>query len=157
MIHASLDWIWVIIFVVIALSQGWKKMAEQTGGDDDEPAPPRPPTKRPPRPLPVRPAAPPPLHKQPDIWRVGEEKVREYIETVRQAAAPPPIRQATPVPVAPPAPAPEPVKPAPTPPPVVTHRQPSRASIWATALRDKENLPNVILSAEIIGPPKGLN
>jgi hypothetical protein len=158
--HAGLDWIWVIIFVVVALSQGWKKLAEQQGGDEEEPAPPRPLPKRPPRPRPVRPAAPPPLHKQPDVWRVGEDRVREFIEQVRQSAAPPPLRQATPVAAAPPLPPPPPpetAKPATTSPAaVITERPATRGSLWAAALRDKDNLRNVILSAEIIGPPKAL-
>ena len=142
--HAGFDWIWVIIFVVVALSQGWKKVSEQMGGGEEEPAPPRPAPKRPPR----------PLNKQPEVWRVGDNLLREFVEQVRQVPAPPPIRLATPVPAAPPPPPPAPEKPAP---PVVSHRAPSRASIWGTALRDKSNLRNVILSAEIIGPPKGLN
>ena len=46
------------------------------------------------------------------------------------------------------------VKPVPKPvatPPV----QPSRSSHWAAALRDRQNIRNIILSAEIIGPPRG--
>jgi hypothetical protein len=33
---------------------------------------------------------------------------------------------------------------------------PSRASQWAEALRDRQNIRNIIISAEIIGPPKAM-
>ena len=33
--------------------------------------------------------------------------------------------------------------------------QPSRSSQWAAALRDRQNMRNIIISAEIIGPPRG--
>jgi hypothetical protein len=152
--HAGLDWIWVVIFVVVALSQGWKKLAEQTDGDEEDPAPPRPVPKRPPRPVP--PVSPAPRRKQPEAWRVGDSEMREYVEHVRPSPPPPPLRRATPVPTAPPLP-PEPPKPVPPPPAVVSPPTPTRGSIWAAALRDKDNLRNVILSAEIIGPPRGLS
>jgi hypothetical protein len=32
--------------------------------------------------------------------------------------------------------------------------QTSRASQWMEALRDRNNIRNIIISAEIIGPPK---
>ena len=47
-------------------------------------------------------------------------------------------------------------QPAPTPPaPAATPAQPTRSAQWAAALRDKQNVRNIIISAEIIGPPRG--
>lgn len=104
-------------------------------------------------------------------WRVDPEQIRRFVEQLsgqpRQAGrgqppstpqppvTPPPIQKATPPA---PAPTPEPAaalsdtKPtmAEAPAPTAT----SRASRWAEALRDKQNIRNIIISAEIIGPPK---
>ena len=69
--------VWVIIAVVIAISQGWKQLTQ--GGEspvEDEPAPPPPPSRpaRPPsQPRPAaRPAVPSPA------WREDQEKVDQY-------------------------------------------------------------------------------
>ena len=57
----------------------------------------------------------------------------------KPAAAPPPAE-----------PAAAPVAKTPVPEP------PRRSSPWVVALRDRQNLRNIIISAELIGPPRGL-
>jgi hypothetical protein len=165
--------IWLIIFLVVGLAKAWSKSQEQV--DDDSPAPPpkpRPPVaKRPPQPRPLPQArpipraveqhAPPVVPPPPTETREleGGADGRDFMEQLQrklqpQPIAAPPVARAAPppTPALPPPPPPTPkAKPqttAPAPP------QPSRTSQWAEALRDKQNIRNIIISAEIIGPPK---
>jgi hypothetical protein len=98
-------------------------------------------------------------------WRIDPEKIRRFVEqlsgqppsTPQPPVAPPPIHKAAspaPTPQAEPAAALPATKPAmaDVPAPSTT----SRASQWAEALRDRQNIRNIIISAEIIGPPKSL-
>jgi hypothetical protein len=118
--------VWLIIFAIVAIAKAWGKLATPTD-EANEPAPP-------PRPRP-RPARPPP------IGRAVAGPVPPKVE--------PPKRVPTEVPATPPAPAPAPV-------PTATHsRRFDRSARWAAALRDKQNVRNIIISAEIIGRPKG--
>lgn len=124
--------------------------------------PPR--TLRPMASVPRRGRPSPRIDKSSGAWRVDAEKIREFIEKMQQGAAPavPPVAPA-------PTPAPPPprktTKPAPVPAPTQTSTSdtkpaspgaaPSRATQWAAALRDRQNIRNIIISAEIIGPPRG--
>jgi len=97
-------------------------------------------------------------------WKVDPEQIRRFIEQLSgepQATAPPPV-------------APPPIQEAPAPPPapvpttaltatmptmaevLARPSTPSRAAQWTEALRDRQNIRNIIISAEIIGLPKAL-
>lgn len=108
-----------------------------------------------------------------ETWRVDPEQIRRFMEQLsgqpRQAGrgqprpapppiAHPPVRKAEALAPPPPAPAkPEPVSAAPAPEPAMAGApasSPSRAAQWAEALRDRQNIRNIIISAEIIGRPK---
>jgi hypothetical protein len=162
--------VWLIIFLVVAVSKVWSKFQEQVDDDSSRPPPkPKPPVaKRPlPRPRPLPQAQPMPRtasHRIPpparpraaEQWEPGGGgQLRDFMEQLQrklqpQPVAVPPITPAAPA--QPPAPPltpkakPQPASPAP--------HQPSRASQWAEALRDKQNIRNIVISAEIIGPPK---
>lgn len=171
-----MDWIWLIVagVVVIAKLLGNINAASEV---DEEAAAPPPPTPRPraarPKPAPrtatPRSATPPPVRsaapakpvKPKSEWAAAPDQIRRFLEQMQKqmqtlqhppVAVPPPIRQAQPVPPPPPPPPPPTTKPAPAPEPV---RKPARPNVWAEALRDKNNLRNIIISAEIIGTPKG--
>jgi hypothetical protein len=189
--------VWLIIFVMVALAKGWSKLQkpidEDSSESKDEETPPITPVQRrstprqgvrPLQPQRARPQAPRvvpvPRAGQPaqrtiqrtaarpvgspaprEGWRIDPEQIRKFVE---QLSGQP---QSTPPPVAPP-----PVQKAPTPTPepvVATEAEtkpamarapasspPSRASQWAEALRDRQNIRNIIISAEIIGPPKAM-
>ena len=78
------------------------------------------------------------------------------MEQLQRKLQPQPVARAAPPPTPPPAPKPEAPPPAPkAEPPLAAAVSPSRASAWTEALRDKQNIRNIIISAEIIGPPKG--
>jgi len=112
--------------------------------------------------------APAPVGSAParDTWRVDPEQIRRFMEQLSGQARPvpppiarPPVQKAEPA--APPPPVAE--EPAPTPAaavpaPAIASRSatpaPSRAAQWAEALRDRQNIRNIIISYEIIGPPK---
>jgi len=122
------------------------------------PVPPRLPTR--PRAMPPRVPAPVPAERK---VKADAEQIRRLVEEM--VAKPPP---APPVPVPtqpvatveppPPPPQPEPaltatavpqtIADAPAPPPR------SRSSQWMEALRDRQNVRNIIIAVEIIGPPK---
>jgi len=192
---AALDvYVWLIIFVMVALAKGWSKLQKQIDEDSSESTEESPPIApvqrrakpregvRPLQPQRARPQAPRmapvPRTVQPaqrtvprtaarpvgspaprEGWRIDPEQIRRFVEQLSGQSpatpppvAPPPVQKALP-------PTPEPVvataaeaKPvmaeAPAPPTT------SRASQWAEALRDKQNIRNIIISAEIIGPPK---
>jgi len=164
MMLATIDfWIWVIIFVAVAISKLWSQL--QPPANEEEPtesAPPEPPPKLPAARQIKRgpPAAPPPpIQEQ---WGEAPKTLRDFLEQVRQQTEPrvtPPKPSPAPVPVA------KPVKPAPAPvpaealkptPAALVERKPTRATRWAEALRDRANLRNIIIGAEVIGPPKGV-
>lgn len=82
---------------------------------------------------------------------------RDLVSQMQQQLQPPVAAlpaKARPVPAPAPVPATTPV-PSPTP-VAVAESKPSRGAIWREALRDKNNFRNIIISAEIIGPPKAL-
>ena len=155
--------IWVIIAVVIAISQGWKQLSQ--GGNttvDDEPAPPPRPTRpsRTPVRAPTRPAVRPqttaPPAAESPAWRVDQEKLEQYRRRladrlVAKNKAPPPIVEVVrvPPPVAIAAPEPKPtVAPGAVP-------APRRRSPWVEQLRDPRSVRQFIMAAEVLGPPKG--
>ena len=104
---------------------------------------------------------PPPTRGE---WKVDADQIRRFIDQMSGKAQPPPPPPPVPHPpareVVPPAPPPQP-EPAPDA-PVATQTtakapapaQVSRASQWAEALRDRNNIRNIIIAAEIIGPPR---
>jgi hypothetical protein len=166
--------IWLIIFLMVAATKVWSKSQEQV--DDDPPAstpkPRSPVAKRPPRPRPLpqtRPIpraverrTPPVASPRPTETRGlgGGADLRDFMEELQRKLQPQPIAGA---PVARAAPPPAPAQPPPPQPPTQKQTpqtsapappQPSRALQWAEALRDKQNIRNIIISAEIIGPPK---
>jgi hypothetical protein len=171
--------IWLIVFVMVAIGKGLSKLQQSTKDDssteDDAPPVVRPRPRIPqPRPPPVmapmaRPAPKagsrmptPPRTSTPTPRgrNVDADGIRRFVEQLGGKPQPPvtpaPARKAAP----PPAPPrrPEPVAQttdvnqqiaatsAPT--------QTSRASQWTEALRDRNNVRNIIISAEIIGPPR---
>ena len=174
--------VWLIIFVMVAVAKGWSKL-QQPADDDSSESGEAPPVVRPrprtqPRPAvaPIPRATGPPPRTVPRTtarpvppptrgeWKVDANQIRRFIEQMGGKAQPPPQPQPVPPPVTreaePPAPSPQPEpaqdapaateSPAKAPAPV----QASRASMWAEALRDRSNIRNIIISAEIIGPPK---
>ena len=138
-------WIWVIIMLVVAVSKGLGKLQEMAQEEPTEkPATPRPTRsvrRRPPVQQPPQP--PPPLRE----WQAAPETVRNFVQEVTRIAQPVP-------PASTPAPAPAP---APRPPPVARPAQAraTRAAQWREALRDRNNVRNIIIGAEVLGPPKG--
>lgn len=150
------NWIWVIIFIVAGLFKMLGKLKPET---EDEPAP-RPPVHQskppqpyrpPPRPMP-RPVAPKPVQKQ---WTVDANRLQDFVERViqkpsaRSSRVPPIASKPAPVLTATPAPKPAPIA------VPVTPEKPSRAAQWRAAMREKDNLRNVIIATEILGPPRG--
>jgi hypothetical protein len=157
---AAIDsWIWVIIFVVVAISKMWSQF-QQPADDDEQPA--EPVATKPPPKLPAArtiqrgpPAPPPPLIEE--KWGEAPKSLRDFMEQMRrQMEPPPPVVKAKPVaaplpvakPVAPPIPKSAPVS-------AVVVPKPARAAPWVAALRDKRNVRNIIIGAEVLGPPKG--
>lgn len=123
--------IWVIVAIIVMVGKGLGKLSAPADEAEPKPKPvPRPQT--PPRPgLPSR--------------RTVQRGVPPVVRPVTVAAAPPVI------PVTPEVPEEKP-KPAAALPPV----PPSRSNQWATALRDRQNIRNVIIANEIIGRPVSL-
>lgn len=111
-------------------------------------------------------ATPPPVPTPvPAGRKVGADEIRRFIEQLsgqsQTPAAPPPPIPSTPVRTAEPPPLPpkpEPVVEAPVATQTIASApvpaQTSRASQWMEALRDRNNVRNIIISAEIIGPPR---
>ena len=91
-------------------------------------------------------------------WRIDPEQIRRFVEQLsgqpqampQPPVVPPPIQQAPA-----PQPMPEPVATAAETKPNIPTTT-SRAAQWAEALRDRQNIRNIIISAEIIGPPKAV-
>jgi hypothetical protein len=95
--------------------------------------------------------------------KVSTDEIRRFVEQLSGKPQPPPPPPVAPPPVpraepAPLAPRPEPVTAAPVATQTVVESpapgQTSRALQWMEALRDRQNIRNIIISAEIIGPPK---
>ncbi len=129
-------WVWLIIMVIVAIAKGWNKLSEQIDEDEATPVPqPRPDRpKRPPKPAPKQ---PPPIRTAPPTW---------------EAPPPLPVTPAASAPLEAPVPPPRPTPPSPA---TTITRRPSRGALWAEVLRDKQNLRNLVLASEILGPPKG--
>jgi hypothetical protein len=159
------------------------KESESPQSDDaPPPVPPRPlvsrPQPRPPSvPMPRVPRAIPPAMRRrmprpapasmPAPRKVSADDIRRVVEQMgrkSQAAVPPPL-PSRPV-SAPPVARDEPVASPPLPPPLEAPvqkqtiadapapAQSSRASQWTEALRDRQNIRNIIVAYEIIGPPR---
>jgi type IV secretory pathway VirB10-like protein len=149
-VRADADFIvWLIIAIIVIVGKLWNKFVSMQA-EEEEPASssPKPVRQRSrPRPRPAPPAAPPVVRKaSPDDFRAFMERLTRPPQPT--PAATPPVARA-----APPPPPPKPAEPvAATPAP---ERSPSGASRWAEALRDRQNLRNIIIAAEIIGPPRG--
>ena len=172
--------IWVIIFVVVALVKGFTKLqkpADEDTSDSEEPplvVPPRTPRRQPqPRPVVVpaprttatlpRTAAPmgprPVAAPAGGMRRIDADQIRRFIEQLSGQPTPQPHVVQPPVPSAappPPPPKPEPVMDAPDTKQTIAAppTQSSRATQWAQALRDRQNVRNIVIAAEIIGPPR---
>jgi hypothetical protein len=173
--------IWLIVFVIVAIGKGLNKLRQpdqdDSSTDDDAPPvvrPPRPQIPRPqPQPRPVvprmarplsraAPRMPPPPRTSTPTPRgrtVDADGIRRFVDQLSgkpQPLAPPPARKAEPPPAPPRQPEPvaqtseakQQIAAASMP------AQTSRASQWMEALRDRNNIRNIIISAEIIGPPK---
>jgi hypothetical protein len=164
--------VWLIVAILIAISKGLGKLQERAG--KTPPVKP-PPVQRPPEAIrrPVSERAVPPL-----VRPLTPEYLREIVRDHQPSPAAPRPRTAPPRAVAAkqtqragrPRSLTEPLQPKPVTPstaatPVPPARPataaaqavPARLSPWAEALREKTNLRNIIISAEIIGPPKALN
>ena len=126
--HASAEFIiWLIVAVVVMVAKGLGKLA--TPSETEKPA-----SKD------EWPGAAPRPKPKPVVRRPTRRPTAE---------APPPVIAATP------AVAEE--KPAPPPPSAaVPPAPPSRSNQWAMALRDRQNIRNVIIANEIIGKPVAL-
>jgi hypothetical protein len=130
--------VWLIIAIVVGLSKAFGKFQESRANTPPaelpkQPAPPvlRPQPRRQPPPDYLRKLSRPPEPRRvPTPVQRSAVPPRPATEHVRADAAPP--TRAAPVP------------------------KPAAASPWMEALRDKTNLRNIIISAQIIGPPKAL-
>jgi hypothetical protein len=142
---AAGDFVWLIVVAVFAIAKMWSKFATSQSEDDDGPTPPT----TPPRPRPqVRPVIKPVTQTK---WEVAPKDLREFMQQLTR----PPQPKPAPPPIAPP-PVPKPA--APPPAPVAAKAAPEpprRSSPWVAALRDRQNLRNIIIANEIIGPPRG--
>jgi hypothetical protein len=166
---ASSDFgVWLIIAIIFGIAKMWNRFAS-SAPDDDEPAPPPARPRPQPRPRPqARPSVPPPPRRQVErnvppvakpvtqpTWETAPKDLREFMERLTRTVQPKP---ASPPPIARPAPPPAPKPAAPTPAPVAAKPAPTparRASPWIEAFRDRQNLRNIIIANEIIGPPRG--
>jgi hypothetical protein len=164
----NIEWLWLIVFVVAWLWPVIRKVRSAGERDKPPPAPKAKPKRR------------PQTRREPvgQDQRFGGRKavadqIRVLVDQIRRGApppapapgAPPPIRETASAPQ--PAPAVRPpiretvsgpppaLKPPPPSPTAVAEPQTTPASVWAEALRDRQNLRRIIIAAEIIGPPKG--
>jgi hypothetical protein len=164
----NFEWLWLIVFVVAWL---WPMIRKVLSAGDREKPPPvpkakpkrRPQTRREPvdqaKPFGVRREVTDQIRELVDQLRRGAQPpmpasrapapIRETVSAPRPAvAAPPPIRELASVPpLAPKVPLPSPS--------AIAEPRPTPASVWAEALRDRRALREIIVAAEIIGPPKG--
>jgi hypothetical protein len=164
------------------LQQSPDKSSPELDDDALPPVPPKPPVPRPqPRPavapMPRVPRAAPPIMRRPTSQpgpvpipparKVSADDIRRVVEKMGrkpQPAAPTPLPSHS-VPVSPVTrtePPPSPSLPPPLEAPVQKQTiadaplpaQSSRASQWTEALRDRQNIRNIIVAYEIIGPPR---
>lgn len=159
-----MDWdalFWIAVVVVVGISKVLGKLKENAA-EEEEPPPPQPRPMRRLRPAAqpkASPVAPPPvLHeKRPKGWQTTADELREFLERIQPpqatAAPKPPPPPPSPPAAAPPAPAAKPASARPQPAPA-RPAPVNRAAQWAAALRDRQNIRNIIVAAEIIGPPK---
>jgi len=149
------NWIPIAVVIVVAISKILGKLKEATARPDEPaPAPPRPRVQRPARPRPTAVTPPVIREAQPRRWTVAADELREFVDRLQRQAQPAPAK---PPPVPPPQPrAAPPDEPAPAPKKAPTAKPAiaSRANQWAVALRDRQNVRNIIVATEIIGPPK---
>ncbi len=152
---AAIDWVWLIIAIIVVIGKLWNRFVTTQAEEEEPPPAPRPPpVRRQARPRP-RPAPAPVRQEQEKDRQAPPEDLREFMERLTRPPQPKPVMPPPPITQrVPPPPAPKPAMPAAPPPaPAQTSR---RASQWAEALRDRQNLRNIIISAEIIGPPRGV-
>jgi hypothetical protein len=171
-------WIWIFIMIIVGISKLVEK-AKQAGTDTSTHQPrPRPAHRaRPTASQPRRIAQPPPVIRPPMLdleepidppprprqrqWTVDEDELRRFLGDVMGSKP-----EQAPAPYPPPTPATKPmaaVERRSEPPPAAkvkwseeTVEAPNRASQWASAMRDHNNLRNSIIAAEILGLPKAL-
>jgi hypothetical protein len=175
----SRDWLfWLVVIVVFVVPRLLGKLLSGAKGEAPPTAPlpqraPQAGRTRPSRPQPVGRVLPRPkisAERQSEMDRLwhalrklqlaAKDQVRGVLEQPEQARRPPAgvvarpeaaaIRQAD---SAPPPAAKAPSRP--PPPAALTKPRPERASAWAENLRNRHTLRQIIISAEIIGPPKG--
>jgi hypothetical protein len=145
-------WIWIVIAIFVLLGKAWNALSSQIDGETpkSEPKPAPPPRARPrPRPATAR--------KPTGGWHAGQEELKKFFEQMQRSTPPPKLPRTKPSPLPPMAQPVTRAAPAPAAPPKPVPSQPAtpaRATQWAAALRDRQNLRHIILSAEIIGPPK---
>jgi hypothetical protein len=91
--------------------------------------------------------------------RVSSDEIRQVLEQLSGKASPPPppvarppARKAEPPP--PPTLEPATAEPVATQTVAAAPAQTSRALQWMEALRDRNNIRNIVIAAEIIGPPR---
>jgi hypothetical protein len=159
--------VWLIVAIVVAVTNGLKKLANPTASNQESVEPVRPPD----RPPAVRPPAddrpvlqnPPPIVRPTNTeMRPEPRDLREFMERLSRpapAAPAPPVVKKRP-PAAPPKPAPvaQQVAMATEAPLKAAGPAPSPANLnsqWTDALRDRKNLRNVVIAMEILGPPRG--
>ena len=128
--------VWAIVAVVVMVAKGLGKLATPT--DETPPVP--------------KPAPQPRPRVQPRPAAVPSHRVAVHHRVPPLA---PPVVEVTP-PVMPSTAAVAEETPAKTTPPAVPPASPSRSNQWATALRDRQNIRNVIIANEIIGRPVSL-
>ena len=164
----NFEWLWLIVFVVAWL---WPMIRKVLSAGEREKPPPVPQAKPKRRPQARR--EPVDQAKPFGGRREVADQIRELVDQMRRGAQPPmpashapaPIRETVSAPrpalgapppirelVSAPPPAPKPLPPLPSP---IAEPQTTPASVWAEALRDKRVLREIVVAAEIIGPPKG--
>jgi hypothetical protein len=166
----NIEWLWLIVFVVAWLWPVIRKVRSAGERDKPPPAPKAKPKRR------------PQTRREPvsQDQRFGGRKavvdqIRVLVDQIRRGAQPPAPGPGAPAPIREAASAPEPAPAPAVPPPIretvsgappasklpppspsrIPEPEPTPASIWAEALRDRQNLRRIIIAAEIIGPPKG--
>ena len=141
--------IWLFIFAVVAIAQGWKHLQNQDGEEADGSTPPViPKQRRPARPPHSRPAP------APASWHADEEEMDLFQRQIKRrlqqtSAVPPPLVET--VNMEPPTP---PVSPPATSAPSVKRLR--GHNVWAARLRTPRSVRHAFVLAEILGPPKGL-
>jgi hypothetical protein len=149
------NWLWVILIIAGVIWQALSKLrTEEQDEPESPPLIPKPRPPRPQRPQQSRPSTTPRptvAPRVPETWKVDAKQIGDFVEKASRVRQPPPPATAKPAPVASAAQAPKPVpRAAPA-----SVEKPSRAAQWAKAMRDRDNLRNVVIATEILGPPRG--